>query len=622
MDGSVKRDIRLVNTAGVMGSLYTRLTIGEILLLYVTQCLNIPKEDWALAASIIPVTSSLHVVSAYLAEHLRRRKLLSLTCFALARLATPAIMLLPFITGQTDTRFRLFYVAAALIGQRSINALGTSAWMSWLADIVPREHRGRFYSVRLALSTLVNVVVLLAAGRLVDYFDQKQPVGYLLVFGGAFLFGELDLLIHSRVPDRPMPPPEEKVRLLPLLAAPWRHSGFRNLMLFRTMIIFANGLVGPFAVMYLIEELGLGATEICVLTAVMMIFKVMSFPIWRAVGERVGYRTVYSICYTLGGVGVVYWWFLPQGDLVTLLTVLVVARVYFGVVSAGIMLATSTLTMNIAPDKHRSTYFAQITAIISLAMALGIFCGRWIFMETNPAGHVAFLGTELTGVHVLLGLLGILRLITVWVFRRRIPDTRAETAMPRIARIMRRNPLRAVPAVFPLARPLSAEQRAEHVNSMKQLIPAPREVRLEDALATVLKDRIDAEEEFHRIIGKIRGTRAKSIEQMTGEIAESAAVHRTPARAKGAAARIKRLFAAGDLAGCLRTVRRLAHQTADEWHSPMADSALSVIDALARSLGEGPHPREEAVLLAIYALLQIVREPEDQHGPGDRAADD
>ena len=112
------------------------------------------------------------------------------------------------------------------------------------------------------------------------------------------------------------------------------------------------------------------------------------------------------------------------------------------------------------------------------------------------------------------------------------------------------------------------------------------------------------------------------VDRMVTEIAESAAVHRTPARAKGAAARIKRLFAAGDLAGCLRTVRRLAHQTADEWHSPMADSALSVIDALARSLGEGPHPREEAVLLAIYALLQIVREPEDQHGPGDRAADD
>jgi len=621
MDGSVKRDIRLINTAGVMGSVYARLAFGEILLFFITQCLNIPKETWALVAGVIPLTAVFHVVSAYLTEHLQRRKLLSLGCFAVARLAVPAISLLPFVTGDSSHNIRLYCLAAALIAHSSISALGASSWLSWVADIVPKEHRGQFWSLRLALSTAANIVVLLGAGWLIDYFTPGNRWGYVVIFGFAFLIGELDLLIHTRVADRPMPERKEELRLLPLLAAPWRHRGFRNLMLYRLMFVFGSSLVGPFAFMYLIEELKLTATEVCTLTATFMVCQGLSFRVWRKIGDRVGYRTICMVGGTMSGFGILYWWFLRQDNFAVLFALLILARMYFGFVDAGIMLAHTTLTMNTAPDKHRSMYFAQVTVIVSMAMALGILCGRWIFIHANPTSDVYLFGTKLTAVHVLIGLFGISRFVAIRVSYRRIPDAKAEAAMPRIARILRTRPLRIFPTLLSVERPISDTQRAEHVDSMKQLIPAPREVRLEDALATVLKDRIDAEEEFLRIIGKIRATRAKGIEQMTGEIAESAAVHCTPARAKGAAARIKRLFAEGDLAGCLRTVRRLAHQTADEWHSPMADSALSVIDALARSLGEGPHPREETVLLAIYALLQIVREPEDQHGPGGRAAD-
>ncbi len=609
MDTTLKRDIRLVNIAGIMGSLYGCLVSGEILLFFITQCLKIPKETWALAASFIPITSALHLVSAYLTERLRRRKVLSLTCFAVARLATPAITLLPFITGETEIRFRLYYLATALIAQAGIDALGVSSWLSWVADIVPEEQRGRFYSVRFALTTTAGVVGFLGAGRLLDAFGRETPWGYVVTFGFAFLIGELDLVIHSGVPDRPMVVPEERIRLTRLLAAPWRHRGFRNLILMRSLLAFADGICFPLVFMYLVDDLGLGPTQTGILAAVFMVAQALAFPMWRVVGDRVGYRTVYLITCTLSGVGILYWWFLPQNNFAFFFTMLVLARVYFGALNAGTLLAEMTLTMNTAPEKHRSMYFAQVSTLISAAAAVGIFCGRWVFLSTDPPAGVYFLGTRLTGAHILVGLFGIIRLAAAQLVLRRVPDARAEAVLPQISRLFRTNPIRVFSVLLPLERPISEETRAKHIDYMTRLVPAHQQVELAAAVRTVLKDRVREEEELYGIIGRERVTRGKGMERMTDEIAGLAATRLRPAWAKAATARILRLYNEGDLAGCVRTAQHLAHRVAESHCSDLANSALAVIDALADSADVRGALREEAVLLAVYACVQMLREP-------------
>ena len=116
--------------------------------------------------------------------------------------------------------------------------------------------------------------------------------------------------------------------------------------------------------------------------------------LWREIGERVGYRTVALISGVLSGVGVLYWWFLPHGNFRAFFTMLIFARVFFGMVSAGSMLAISTLNMNVAPEKHRSTYFAQVTTVIALASAAGIYCGRFIYLPAQPFCGGEFFGPK------------------------------------------------------------------------------------------------------------------------------------------------------------------------------------------------------------------------------------
>ncbi len=621
MNREIKRDIRLINMAGALGTVYFRLALAEIFLLFVTRCLRIPKETWALVAAILPVTGAFHIASAYLTERIGRRKPLSLCCFAVSRLAVPAITLLPFFTGENDYNFRLYYLAVAMLAQSAISNLAASAWLSWVADIVPSEERGRFYSSRFMFIAIFDVAVLMTAGHLLDFIctwnqppgsppDYANPWGYVVIFGLAFVAGEADLIIHARVADRPLPHREEKLHVWSMLVEPWRHAGFRSLMFFRLFFAIGEGIAVPFGAMYLFEELSLSAATVTTLVALFLLSNVLTYKIWQRVGDRFGYRTVLSISSTLVGAGLVYYLFLPQSRPEIALIVLAAGYLGHGTVWSGVNLSLSTLIMNVAPPKHRSMYFAQITTLLGLVMGVTMLCGRWIYIWTNPASDVFFLGTKITGVHVLFGIAAAVRILSVPLFLRRVPDARAEVTFPRLERILRASPLRILPALLSVERPLSAAEREEHVDSMKKLIPPGRELQLDGALELVLKDHVREEEEFYSILGRERVKRGKGLERMLEELAGSGGLSRRPAWGKAAARRIRRLYERGDLVGCLRTVGRLAARTADGPQSERAASARAVIEAFAEPRAAGPMPGEDAVLLAVYAYLQLIRETE------------
>jgi len=615
MDSQVRKDIRQINIAGALGMVFWRLALGALLVLYITQYLGISKDDWTPIAAIIPLTGVFYLVSAYVTERLRQRKWLSLMCFAVSRLFVPAMIFLPLFTTAFDQKLRLAVMAALVIGHNALSALGMSSWLSWVADIVPSGQRGRFYSTRLTITALVNVGALMVAGRVIDVFGQKVLAGYAIVFGFAFVVGELDLLIHARVADRPMTEHEDPDPLLRMLIAPWRHAGFRNLMLSRMMGAFSVGLFGIYLLMYRVEELGMTTWQIVCSTSVLhLLVNVLTYKRWQQVGERVGYRTVYNISQTMMAVGMVYYLFLPQGKPWIFLTVMCLAQFWHGTAWSGAMLAQSTLNMEIAPEKHRSMYFAQVTAVLALMMGLGTFCGWLVYTHTNPLSPVflPFVGTKLTGAHVIVGLFAIVRMLSVRLFHDKIPDTKGDAARPRIARILRTNSLRLFPALLPLERPLPPEEKERHVTAMRELVDGSEREALDESLGQVLETPVGAEDELHRIIGTEQLRVGRGMRRMLAEIEESAPMHVSPATARAAIWRIQRLYDEGDMTGCLRAVRRFARRAAERIDTPKAEAAFNIVEAIVEVHLNRPEPREDAVLLAVYACLQMVREPERQ----------
>lgn len=604
---TTEQEIKYINVAGAIGMIYFRLAMGDFLLFFATKCLNVSGTEWAKVQSVLAFTVAFQLVSAYIVERFGGRKWLSIGATAIARLSVPAIAVLPYFTSPADHNLRLFYIGAALVARSALEYISASPWMSWVADIVPENERGKFYAKRFMITTTVDVSSFIIMGFVLDVMSRwrgdADPLGYVVIFAIGFICGEIDQLIFLRVKDRPLKERQDDVKVSHLLAAPWRHSGFRRLMLFRIVIALADGFCGPFIFIYQTQTLKITPFTYSVLVSITLISVALSYRLWQNVGEKYGYRTVATMSYMLMSFCAFYWWFVPEGRPLIFLPVFAIASVNAGCAAAGVNLSMNTLILNVAPKKHFSMFFAQIMTVLSIASGSSIAVGAWVYTHTNPIEPVYFLGTKLTGLHVLIGVVAIIRIFCGSVLSFIIPDERSEATYFRFAKMVRQTPLRFVPALFSFDRPLTPEEREKSITTVLALVPQSQDSTMGEAMRTVLADVVNADE-FHQIMSREESRPGAGIAALADDIPIHASPHLTLIRAKAAARRIRSLYESGDFYGCLRTVRRLANQAAVD--SERARLARHVISALANDTAP---PCAEAALLGIYAFLQIVREP-------------
>lgn len=443
----LERDTRLMNSGASLGTIYIRLAHAELLLLFVTRCLGMPKEQWAGICAILPLANILHILGSYLTEKLRHRKWLYGVPFLLARFAVPAIMVLPFLHGTPG--FNYYYLLIALFIHAGLCSMGMSPWYSWIADIVPPGSRGRFWSKRFIATNACDAVFMILGGVMLDYFAARNgggyanPHSYLIIFGFAFVVGQIDIILHLLVKERRMHVQEEPLKFVKLTLEPWTHKDYRKFMFARAFMAIMDGtMAAPFAALYLFDEIGFSATDYGIMMMLFLFANTVCFHYWQKFGDRVGYRTVLTASSTVAGVFVVMWWFLPYKHIGICFFSIALSFMMAGVGMSGVNLAFNTLALNVAPEKNRSMFSGQVAVVYAIGVAFAIFLVRLLYVYTNPTTEIVLWGTKITGVHAVVGVLALTRIIGgMWVVKM-IPDRRSEQAAPILANMLRKNPLR------------------------------------------------------------------------------------------------------------------------------------------------------------------------------------
>ncbi|WP_244922472.1 MFS transporter, partial [Thermus scotoductus] len=78
-------------------------------------------------------------------------------------------------------------------------------WLSWMADLVPEERRGRYFGLRNALLGLVGTLGNLLGGAVADRLPP--PTGYQAVLLLGVGLGLLSVLLLRAQAEPPLPPP-------------------------------------------------------------------------------------------------------------------------------------------------------------------------------------------------------------------------------------------------------------------------------------------------------------------------------------------------------------------------------------------------------------------------------
>lgn len=303
---------------------------------------------------------------AWLSDLWRRRKsFVVLTSGLLSRAPFIAYVLIPFVA-DGEAALRLIILLAML--QAFLTSLGTPAWTSLAADIVPLSIRGRYFAWREFIYGAGGMVAAPAAGLMVTVWGK--PEGWQGVWLLALAASALSVWFFSRIPEEPRPRPSAEASAAP----PWHSTILRdaNFLIFGGTVFLWNislYAAAPFFNVYLVKNLGASVAWVGGLAAVASAFGLVGQAMFGRLLDARGSRWLMAVC----GLFIPFlpWaWYVIDAP-----WQIIFVNAVGGVAWAGYILGSFNFLLIVSPPQQRRYYAAAYHTLVFLSTAAGPLIG-------------------------------------------------------------------------------------------------------------------------------------------------------------------------------------------------------------------------------------------------------
>jgi MFS family permease len=328
-------------------------------------------------AAIPLLTQLLQAPAVILVERLRRRRLICVTALFIARLALPVMAILSFIP---DAQLALALLVAAEVVHCSLNAVAACSWNSWIRDLVPEAHLGRFFARRTVWATVVGLAGSLIAGFALEQASDSGPsLVFMALYGAGFLAGLVSTWHLSQTPEPQMAPVEVRLNLRRLLRKPLQDRNFRRMIVFLASWQFAVNSATPFFTVYLLQQLHFGMGFVIALTIVSQLANLVVLRAWGHISDHFSNKTALGAAAPVFIGAIAAMVVASQIENRWLLGAYLVAlHVVMGFAAAGVGLASNALAMKLAPRGGATPYVAASAFFGAIAAgAAPIIGGLW-----------------------------------------------------------------------------------------------------------------------------------------------------------------------------------------------------------------------------------------------------
>jgi MFS family permease len=427
---SLRRALGLVTLAWVFGSVWQTATSGAPLTLFAAS-LHASQFQFGLLSALPFIASLVSMPASLWTERTGLRKPIFLWGTYPNRLLWVPIALLPMYIvsrlGSAGYALAMSLFLILMFMMHSSGAVGSPAWTSWMADVVPERSRGKYFSRRRQWGIASAIPAALFAGWLLDRLnhtsDGTNPLVVMkwcaILFMCSAVFGFLDIHLFRWVPDHTQPAPK-RVSLSHIFAGPMRDRQFLWFAGFVGTLTFAVSFMGQFVTLYMLEKLHSTSTQVqFMLLVAPMIAQLLVLPIWGRAADRMGKKPVLAIA-SLGLVPVGFGWCFCSRELLWLgyLLSALGAALWVGVEVANLNLVLEFSGTGEESDGSGSNYVAVNSVIINIAGCLGgLSAGviaqalhNWNWNPHIPGLH------EIGCYEILFALSGVLRLLAAVVF--------------------------------------------------------------------------------------------------------------------------------------------------------------------------------------------------------------
>lgn len=310
------------------------------------------------------------------------------------RLLYLPLAVLPFLPIDNNLKLVLLFVC---IGVATLcNNVVSPIYNEWVAEMVPANSRGWYFSRRTLIATAVGVVAGVLGGIAVDYFDKtnNEMTGFGVTFGAGAVLGLISMVFFLRMQDIPR---EHPVRAnlgesLRQLKAPLKDKNFRTVLIFTTLFAASQGLAGGLYTTYARETLHLPFTVIQLFGFSHAVATIAFVKIWGFLSDKYGNKPILVIS-AAGTILTPGLWLLTHPGVPTFNTaILIGGHLFNGLVWSGV--GVSQLNFNIATAKpeDKANYLASASAVTALAAGLSPFIGSAMMaaFRTQMPAEIAY----------------------------------------------------------------------------------------------------------------------------------------------------------------------------------------------------------------------------------------
>lgn len=329
---------------------------------------------------VIPETVGISgLLARWILRHAGSRKRVYFVGSLLARLLMLGIPLMGFQATRPEGINPLWVLVICLALTHAVQAVSFMAYLSWLSDLAPEHHWGRFFALRNIAKLGALLVVPVTGGFLRDAWRSwRDPSEALIAYEVAFLVGWVLMLFSlwpmRKMPDPPFRIPENRPSEWKVLRDSWRNQSLRYLLIHNWWLAFANGVTQSAFFGYLFGPLGIGLGLFYTLQCVMRVCKLPVSWVTGIVCDHFGNKLPLIAGVLAASSGLVFWllanpeqWYWVFG-----------AYACWGMYAAA-NIAGRNLTLTLAPRSDNATQLALFRQIGGLFAGLsGLLGGFWL----------------------------------------------------------------------------------------------------------------------------------------------------------------------------------------------------------------------------------------------------
>ncbi|MBF2045996.1 MAG: MFS transporter [Elainella sp. C42_A2020_010] len=402
---AIRRSLHASTLDGVFAAVFSNATGGAILSGFFLE-LGASSSQIGLLAAIPMLANLLQPLGAYISELTTSRHLYCLWIYGVSR---SLWLFLALAIGWTtwqhgNLHWLLLGTLVVAAASHLLGALGSAAWMSWMAVLVPRRIRGRYFGFRNSAANLTNLIAMPLMGLLISHWYGGSIQGYGVVLGLGIVAGIISLAFQGFMVDV-NPQVQHNLAATPTTLDEVTSTSTRTsliaFLVFFTGWTFAFNLSAPFYNLYLFNALHLDISLVMLYNSLSAGANLALLMLWGKLADRFGNRPILLSMGILMAVLPLLW----LGTGATPWSIWVwfpLLHIFSGAIWAGVDLCSSNLQIGIAPVQKQSAYFGLVAALAGISGAFGTIAGGFL-------AEIDLIG----GVLGLFALSSILRLISL-----------------------------------------------------------------------------------------------------------------------------------------------------------------------------------------------------------------